>query len=99
MRGRRVTFCRGSVAIVTAKLLLHHDGANRRVYLNLSMEAIVISLAQVLNKVTRPGTAEAAGGIETVFNLQRFARDDWNQGAGSFQIFELVIILNSRQID
>ena len=74
MRRRGVTFRRSGVAIVAAKFLLPLDGAHRGIDLDLSVELPVVDFGKVLDKIAGPGTAIAARGIKTGFNLQRLAR-------------------------
>src|ERR1700687_602507 len=60
MRRRRVAFGRSRVAIPTTQLLLHRDGADGRVYLDLSVELAIINFGKILDEIASPGTAKAA---------------------------------------
>jgi len=64
---------RRSVPVVTAKTLLDFNRAHGGVHLNLLMKALVIGLAEILNKVASPWPAEAARRIESRIEAQGFA--------------------------
>src|SRR5882762_9326665 len=99
MRRGGLAFCGGSVAIVAAELFLHLHGADCGIYLDLVVELAVISLAEILDEIARPGTAVAAVGIEPGIDAKRGAGADRNQSLTFFQGFEFVVILNARQIE
>src|SRR5208282_5233293 len=88
MRRRRIAFGGSSVAIATAKLLLHLDGADGRVYLDLIVELAVINFGKVLHEIASPRTAIAARGIKAVLNLQRLALLDGHQITRGFECFQ-----------
>ena len=99
MRRRGVAFRWSGVAIVAAQFLLHLHGADRGVDLDLIVELPIIDFGKVLNKIAGPGTAIAARGIETAFDLQRLALFDGHQVARGLQRFQFNVVLNAGQID
>ena len=62
------------------------------------MKLLIVSLADIAEKIARPGTAIAARRVETGFDLQRIACDDRHQFVRGLHGFELVVVLNARQI-
>ena len=73
MRRGSIPVGRRSVPVVTAKTLLDFNRAHGGVHLNLLMKALVIGLAEILNKVASPWPAEAARRIESRIEAQGFA--------------------------
>src|SRR5215472_845173 len=63
MGGGSIAFPRSGVAIMATQLLLNLDGADGGVDLDLLVESVVIGLADVVDEVQRPRTAEATGRI------------------------------------
>jgi hypothetical protein len=84
---------------VTAEFLLHFDGANRRVDLDLRVKLGVVSLTQIFDKVARPGTAVAPVWIKPRIDSQRRTGTDRDQGLTLFEGFEFVVVLNSWQVE
>src|ERR1700683_1546748 len=98
MRACGIAVSRGGIAVVAAKFLLNLDRAHCGVHLNLLMEAVVIGLAEILDKIARPRTAEAPRRIEPGIEAQHFAGADLQQGTIGLQSFEFGFILNTRQL-
>src|SRR5438876_11929179 len=98
VRRRGFAFFRCSVAVVTAKFLLPFHGPHRGVYLDLAVELFVVGCAQVIEKFACPRTAIAAIGIEPRIKTQRLTSDDRHQLIISFELLQLSIILDARQL-
>src|ERR1700687_1262796 len=62
------------------------------------MEAVVIRLSQVVDKVKCPRTAIAPRRIEPGIKAQHFTRADLQQGTVGLQSFEFGFILDARQL-
>src|ERR1700675_411726 len=99
MRRRRIAFRWSGIAIVTAQFLLALRGAHCGIDLDLSIELQGVDFGKVFDKITGPGTAIAARGIETAFNLQRLALFDRHERARGLERFQFGIVLNAWQID
>ena len=99
MRRSSFALSRRSVAIVTAKFFLNLHGSHGGVHLNLFVKAVVVSLREILNEVTRPRTAVAPRRIEARVEAQCFAGDDGLQRSTGLQRFEFIIVLNARQFE
>src|SRR5438876_395120 len=86
VRRRGFAFFRCSVAVVTAKFLLNLYRADCGVHLNERMELLVIGIAEIVEKFTRPRTAIAAIEIEARIKTQRLTSDDRHQLFISFEL-------------
>src|SRR5579864_9015092 len=93
-----IALSRSSIAIVPPKFLLHFHRAYRGVHLNLVVEAMVVGLAEVLDKISRPRTAITPRRIQRVLNAQSLAGNDRHQRTIGFQSFQLGLVLNARQL-
>jgi len=61
------------------------------------VKLFVVSLAQIIKKVARPGTAITAIRIKPRIEAQSVAGDNRNQFLAADQLFKLSFILNARQ--
>src|SRR5437899_10410227 len=93
-----MSFFRSCSAMLPAKFFLKLYGSHGGVDLNLAMELLVIGFAQVFHKVAGPGAAIAAIGIKPGIKAQRLPRNNGNQLLADLQLFELVIVLDARQV-
>src|SRR5450631_3039590 len=98
--GRRcLSLFRGRIAIVPPQLFLNQHGANRGIHLNLAVKFVVIIGTEIIQEVAGPGTAVAPFGIESGINSKGLPRNDWDELFARYQFFELLIVLNSWQIE
>src|ERR1700761_5404521 len=63
------------------------------------MKAVVIRLAQVIDKIQGPGTAETPRRIEPGIEAQHLARANLQQGTVGLQGFEFGFVFDTRQIE
>src|SRR5207244_8873982 len=86
VRRRGFAFFRRRIAVVTAKLFLNLYRADCGVHLNGRMESLVIGIAEIVEKFTRPRTAIAAIEIEARIKTKRLSGDDRDQLFVSFEL-------------
>src|ERR1700752_1849599 len=98
MRRSRVAVGWRRIAIVAAKFFLNPYRADRRVHLNLLMESVVISPAEVIDKIKRPLAAIAQERTEPRIEPQHLTRADLQQGTVGLQSLEFGFILDARQL-
>src|SRR5260370_31401279 len=93
-----LTFSGGRVAIMTAKLFLDLDRPHRGIHLDRSAKLVVVGLAQVVEKLTRPGSAVAPVRIKTRIEAKWWTGKDRIQVFAGLQLLEFGVVLNAGQI-
>ncbi len=83
---------------MAAKLLLDLDRSHRGIYLDRSVELLVVRLAQIIEELARPGTAIAAIGIKARIEAECGTGNDRNQILTGFQLLQFGVVLNAGQI-
>src|SRR5437667_2020682 len=83
---------------MSAKFLLNFNRANCGVHLNLRVKLFVICSAQIIKKLTGPGTAIASVGIQARIKTERRAGNNRDQILACLELLEFSIVLNTWQI-